>query len=489
MEENREFDRRIRDILPEGENIKTFLEKCNPNTKNTVEEKIAAYKLWAERVFGFTIEWFHEEWVGMYLRHDRSCVMAPRQHGKTTVLAIVFPLWISFFGKNKSFLIVSNVMDHSTHIIEEIRHHIFDNELLHLMRPSHRGEMAWTRTKIVTNKDCTILCRPYRYNIKGGTYDFVLCDEASLFKDHDIFFRAICPTVIARKGHIMVIGTPESELDLLYELKLKSEHDDSTYVFKKYQAVLEDGSPLWPVKYPKDHLVKVKENDGSIQFMREYMCEMVDEGTQAFPPKLIVKAFDLSQRLRSSPLADHIYFIGSDLALSPQGDYIVHLVLAKAPDGRLLITDIQRSRGRGGSEYATQVDAVENLYKTYNAVKCSIDRSLYGDILINALKTERHVPAEGVDFHPEARNTMINNLLRLFENGRIVIPRDENDAETIRQTDTLISELSKFILSTTRSNQRTYMSIGKHDDTVMALAMAAWSADQQRKFMAYMRAV
>ena len=572
----------------------------------------------------------------------------------TTVLAIVFPLWISFFSRDKAFLIVSNIMDHSTHIIEEIRRNIFDNELLNLMRSEER-ERIWTRTKVVTNKNCTILCRPYRYNIKGGTYDHVLCvpqdtlietkgggrridevkegmevkthlgrfkkvlrifnnppkplyeirygkngsvsvtgnhpvlakrgmqqpkfikaerlwmtdklcyplrgkvemlripqigrkpsassmrvlsslaeenrhrrfvyypiksitkkntikrlynleveddnsyvangvavhncDEGSLYKDHDIFFRAICPTVVARKGHIMVIGTPESELDLLYELKLKAEQEDSTYVFKRYQAIDDEGHPLWPEKYSKDHLIKVKENDGSIQFIREYMCEMVDQNTQAFPPRLIVKAFDLNESFRTSPVEGYVYHMGSDLAISPQGDYIVHLVLGKGSDGRLLVTNMLRSRGRGGSEYASQVDTIDNLYKTYNPVRCCIDRSLYGDALINSLKVDRHVPAEGFDFHPEMRNMVVNNLVRLFENERIIIPRMQSSHDTIMQTDILVSELSKFVITNTRTGQRTYASVGKHDDSVMALAMAAWSADQQRKFLPYMRAI
>jgi hypothetical protein len=477
------MERTLSEIL-QGESLKDFLRKCNPE-EHEGRGKLDAFRFWAERVFGFDIKWFHLEWVDLLLNNERSCVMAPRQHGKTTILAIAFPLWQCFFYSDKSILIVSDAMHHSTEILAEIRRHIYENELLGILKPVNR-EQSWTKTKITTSKNCKIICKPYSLRVKGGTYDYVLCDEGSLFSDHDVFFRAICPTVVAKRGNIMVIGTPESELDLLYALKEKALKTDSMYIFKEYKAIDPNGRPLWPEKYTKEHLNKIAENDGMLQFRREYLCELVDESTQAFPPSLLVKSYDIESSFRLEPITSKEYYLGSDLAISPQGDYIVHTLLEREPlTGNLLICDIKRSRG---TDYKVQQQDITTIYKHFLPKRVVIDESLFGVVLINDLQREDKVPAEGFRFTPEDRNRIINNLIRLFENGKIKIPRHPNSQITMTMTDQLVKELSDIVVSQTKATgQRTYSTVGKRDDCVMSLAMVAWVADQNQKFLAYVR--
>ena len=187
---------------------------------------------WIERVFGYYIKPCHKEWIDLWYKYDRVCIVAPTGFGKTCIFGIAIPLWILFYKPKEEVLVISKIMDHATKLLERIKDNILNNELLKRLEPEEKFKVTWTKTKIETSNGSRVFCRPYTESIKGFHINYVLCDELSSYVDHDIFFRYVLTRVTAEKGKLAAITTPESGVDLAHKLL-----DNKQFVTKFYPAI------------------------------------------------------------------------------------------------------------------------------------------------------------------------------------------------------------------------------------------------------------
>jgi hypothetical protein len=359
-------------------------------------------------------------------------------------------------------------MEHSTDILSEMKQHIYNSELLYSrLAPKDKRKFAWRKTTLQTKTHCSVSCRPNTHAICGGTYDYVLADEISLFQDHDVYFKDITPTVGTRQGHIMCIGTPKTGIDLLAKLRELSEQTGAHY--KKYCAILDDGTPLWPEMYPPSELQKIKASMTSLDFQREYMCQLTDERTQVFPLSTIIRSYDPDSFYEKTSIPECRYYAGSDLSRSPEGDYNVHTIVKADDKNNITLAYIQRTKGMDVEARAHHIAEIHNLF---HPLRHLIDQSLDGMAVINELTSRFNIPCSGFVFTAEQRYRIITNLVRLIERNRLTIPSKEGDYYTAELTQKLTKELADIIRDTTPTGQPTYKSLGKHDDMVMSLALA-----------------
>jgi hypothetical protein len=435
-----------------GRKKEEFLDSCSD------------FNFFSTEVLQRDIQPFHLEWVDMFQHLSRSCIFAPRGFGKSTILGVDFTMWRLLFSPNKKFLVVSNAIHQSKRIIQEIKRSIKDIPILTYLK----GD-TWTKMHITTPFGGEVICKPYSPNVKGVHVDYALCDEATTFKDKSIYYDSIAPTVNRFNGNICLIGTPESEDDLIHELSGRSE-----YVLKKYVAE-KDGRILWPTKFPMSTLEKIKMKEGPLSYSKNYLCELYDEGTQLFPLPTIVKTFDRTFGFETVADGASDYFAGIDLAMAPEGDYAVFATVKRSPEGQIIISNIRRSRG---IEYEEQELIAAEEYHKFIPGKTLIDDSVYGKAFIQDLRNKYTIPCLPFNFNPENRNSIINNLIRLFtpEKGappKIVLPMEEHDKAMM---ELFIKELSGVILSKTKTGLRTFKSTTKHDDMVMAVGLACFAA-------------
>jgi len=458
----------LEEIL-QGEDIATFLTRCRTN-----------FKFFCERVLSGTlgeeikIQPFHLEWFRMFWENPRSVVIAARGTGKTTVLSVAFPLWLSLFFKHKHFMVVSNAMHQSVDIIEKIRLYIEENELLHQLKPKAQS-LSWSRTELNTTTGCRIVAKPLNANIRGIHNDYLVCDEAGLYDDPNLFFRAIVPTVTARKGHIMVIGTPISQTDLLARLS-----ENPAYKVKVYPIII-GKKLLWPEKYSREFIRKLRNELAPDDFAREYLCKIVDSEISVFPFKLLVKSFDKNLSFEQEPDGKSFYFVGCDFALAAKGDYSAFVVVKKREDGKIQLVNIYRTRGQ---PFEAQLETLKAIYNMYKPQKMLLDRSSFGEAFLSELAREG-LPVTGFSFTQENRNSLFNSAIRKFQEQSIVIPYAERDMETVGQVDNLIKELTSFVVDKTRAGYATYVSRGKHDDCAIAFLLALKAAFEERPFLPY----
>ena len=461
---------------------------------------IEGFRHFCEWVIGETdgkplvLQDYQLEWANAFLNRRRSCIVAPRGHGKSLILGTLFPLWVVWNQHGKHIAIVSNSMNQSTRLLADMRKHIFSNELLIELKPATK-ELMWTKTEINTENMCRIICKPFSDNIRGEQIDYCLCDEASLFQEQDIFDSAVVSTTNSKKGHIMVIGTPMTKVDLLS--KLSENHE---YWYKKYPAIKEDGTPLWPNRFTNSELERIRSTQGSLTFTREYLCEVVDEGTQVIPPSLIAASLDNKCVLTQLYDQSREYFIGIDLAASKEtwGDETCFTVVSRpinGPTNQYTIEWINHYRGTGaGIGYSAPLNDTIQLNRQYHPKNILIDPSLYGKPFIDDLQC-RGVPCLGLPFKTENRNLILSNLIRLFDNKGednnpnplITLPYNLHDKYTEVNIDTLMRQLSELVMDRTRTGQSTYKTVGKHDDLVMSLALACYAAQESRPYLSYIR--
>ena len=110
-------------------------------------------------------------------------------------------------------------------------------------------------------------------------------------------------------------------------------------------------------------------------------------------------------------------------------------------------------------------------------------------MLINELRVEYGVPCQGFLFTPQGRNMILTKLINLMNEGRIVISRDISDPYTLSLSDVLIKELSGLYPDKTRTGLDTYKTVTKHDDVLMALALAIHGAENIKSAQIYIRTI
>ena len=166
-----------------------------------------------ERVLGYEYKPkdFHIEWFNAFLNNKRSCIVAPRGHGKTEVLGVAFFCYIALFKQNKTMILISKTLDMSKEIMRRVKNTIDNNELLLSLKPD-RYENIWTKTEIHTSTGCILICRPYGKNIRSWHVNYVLLDEAAFYEDKSSFYFDILPVVNTHDGNLMVISTPQTNI-------------------------------------------------------------------------------------------------------------------------------------------------------------------------------------------------------------------------------------------------------------------------------------
>ncbi len=153
----------------------------------------------------------------------------------------------------------------------------------------------------------------------------------------------------------------------------------------------------------------------------------------------------------------------------PHKQYVIGVDLAKLHDFTAL-TVLDMDGRLVGFDRFSQLDwvfqrkRIVQLTQQYNNARLLIDSTGVGDPVCDELQRES-VRVEGYKFTNASKKDLIENLSMMIENQQITIPPIPE----------LINELKLFGYKTSASGNVQYGAPeGYHDDTVIALALAAW---------------
>ena len=435
------------------------------------------FKYFVKLILGLKTCRMHEEMIEALVNSDKHVVaMAPRGHGKTLITSVSFPLWQCWrLDKPVLIIIISATLDQSVEILEQIKQYVTKTEVLYnKLYPDNIHDTQWSATKLKFKNGSRIICSPFGSSIRGKHPNFAILDDilkdelANIDYAKETFYSAVFPIVQAKKGKFLIVGTPMNYTDLLNDLMKEDKSRD--WIQLRYKACDEDfdgnlTNPLFPELFPISHLVKIKRTQPPHLWSREYLCEPVSGDMSLFPYKLIETCEHLEL-----PESDNepTYFMGCDIALSDKAgsDYSAYCVV-KRLDNNLEVVKLWREKGVSTTE---QIKQIKKMHNEYNFSKIIVEKVGLSIGLVDELQEDLEVKSVVEPFITKRTNKeqILSHLEVLMRNKGIKLGK-------ITGLNTLRKELMSFKYRV-RQGKQTYESVGEHDDTVIAFALAIEAA-------------
>ena len=433
------------------------------------------------RWLGYTWGSHIGEWMDMYSTRDgsqvhRVCVIAPRDHSKSTTLRVkllhdaLFTTW-----RNKPFTcwLFSASKDLAIRRLEEIREDMKRHPQLSQYLDKKRGNKlelrftngAWIRATSVGSA------------IRGEhpaciAFDDVLDDMGDMSWDNlTHWFRKKVTPMLSPGTAIYCVGTPMSMTDLYHTEML----DNPTWKSGVWSAVLNwdeykadpenvKAVELWPEFRPIEFLLEQKQAMGELSFIQEYMCKVVDDEAAVYPRDLVRRNLNMDFIMEQEKLHNSNYAIGFDPAHGLGQDFSVMVVLRQDEDGYIHFVNMWR---RNDFPPDKQADMMIEFNKKYGMPAFAVEavgfQQLYESLLAqkNAVVDYR----ESKVSNRTLKQGLLNRLRVWFERELVVFPY--GDDSTRKQINILLGELE-----THAWKEGLIVDLGRHNDCVMALAHA-----------------
>jgi len=382
-------------------------------------------------------------------------------------------------------MVFSHSLEQTLEHMRFIRNNIENTDILKDLKPQGK---PWAKSYFEFSNGSRIMAKSVGGATRGFHPDVVVCDDilwgttaSELQRAADWFYTVLLP-VLHHTGRLMMVGTPFSYNDLYAELEQKAD----VFTVETYPAILENGEPLWPGRWPLEAL-KVRESSmPAIKFAREYLCEPIHDTASMFPNSLLEQARDENLVILDKAEMEYDeegesagvfgqHFIGWDPAIASDSnaDYTA-MVTIRTPPGseEKQIVNVLNEKGLGSTAQKRHIillnsrfqpDLIELEGNNFQRMFEAELKEMREDIPIKTFMTTR-----------QRKESMFMSLLMAFEQGKIKTPwGDERSREFTR---TLETQLTRFGM---QKNGR-LESVGVHDDLAMALALANWATKEFR---------
>jgi len=447
------------------------------------EQSKKSFKYFFEDILGFDYSTHHGQWEKGLNENRFYCVKASRDHGKST-LFMSYALWLATFTPKTHIMVFSHSLEQTLEHMRLIRSLIENTPILRHLKPAGR---PWAKSYFDFSNESRIMAKSVGGATRGFHPDVVVCDDilwgtsaSELQRAADWFYAVLLP-VLHHSSRLMMVGTPFSYNDLYAELEEKD-----TFVVETYPAILPNGEPLWPGRWPLDAL-KVRESSmPAIKFAREYLCEPIHDLSSMFPADILEGARDENLVLLEKAESEYDengdvagvfgqHFIGWDPAIASDAnaDYTAMVVLRTPPDGneKQLIHAVNQKGLSGNAQKRTII----LLNSRFTPELIELEGNNFQRMFEAELKDMRDdIPVKTVMTTRQRKESMFMSLLMAFEQGKIKTPWGNEKSKEF--TRTLETQLNRFGMN---KNGR-LESVGVHDDLAMALALANWATKEFR---------
>ena len=266
-------------------------------------------------------------------------------------------------------------------------------------------------------------------------------DEGAQISEN-AWYLSLRPTLLDKKGIAFFTGTPMGH-NWYFQLWTKGQ-DPAETDYKSWSFPSSNNPYLDPAE-----IGAFKRDMPEIAYRQEIMAEFLEDVGSVFRnvDRIVKGSFQ-------QPEAGKQYVMGVDLA--EMVDYTVLCVLDV--DGHLCAFDRFNQ-----IDYTFQTQRIVELAQKYDA-RILLDVSSPGRPIYHELR-RKNVRVDGYNFTSATKKDLIENLSLMIDNQLLSIP----------QVPVLINELKLFGYKITRSGEIQYEAPqGYHDDSVIALALAAW---------------
>jgi len=280
-------------------------------------QDVRAFCRW---VLGLDLQPFHEEILEWVEKHNASVIIAPRGHGKTTLISVGWVLWKLGNNPDLRIKIVAQSLEKAENIVYEISENILRNPRFHRVfphiRPSQRG--LWSRHRIYVErstiqKDPSVEATGILSSQTGSRCDILIADDCvdmrnavllPRLREHvKMAWNNTFMNLLVPDGKVVFVQTPYHTDDLLSDLMKNPGYKVLRFsVGKNFES-------LWPSRFSSERLKEIEQQIGRREFARAYLCVPVADDELLFPPALVESLF----KKREIPPNLH-YYVGVDLS-------------------------------------------------------------------------------------------------------------------------------------------------------------------------------
>lgn len=389
-------------------------------------------------------------------KEKRLAIAAPRSFAKSTIYSVFYPLFSALEqDKPQDILLISAASHLSEWWLAKIKHELESNQnLIHVFGDQRSG--IWRQDQIELKNGTVIRARGAECKVRGMRPSIVIVDdlesEESVWSEttrsrlSDWFWKTLV-NVLNPEAQLIMIGTLLHPLAILTKLIEKPPEGWTT---KKYTALMDDGSSIWPSKWPTWELKKRKDEIGTAAFEQEYQNNPIPDDWRCFNERQF-KYYDTLP-----PYCAFFTAVDPSLNLNAKGnntpDYTAIITVAVDAVKDIYVAELTKRRMLPDET----IEEVIKHYTKYDSEVVGIETVAFQKILKYALEEEcnrrgLHPFIKELRIGTMRKRYRIERLQPYFEKGKIFFNKN------MAYLDDLKSELISF-------------PAGQNDDCIDALA-------------------
>ena len=421
------------------------------------------------------------EWMSLYGERGNSsvhrvCIIAPRDHSKSTTLRIkllhqcLFERW-----RNKPYTtwLFSASKDAAARRLEEIREDMKRHPQLRGFIDERRGNKHELR---FTN-GAWIKATGIGAAIRGEhpaciAMDDVLADigDMSMNVVREWLRKVITP-MLSPETNLFCVGTPMALTDIYHTEMLENDAWKAGVwsALPNWDEWRSDPENvelecLWPEHRPLDFIMEQKSVMGELAFTQEYLCKVVDDDSAVFKRAHIRKHLDMDSVLEWEKHHPDRYVVGFDPSQGIGKDYTVMVILRQDENGNLHFVNMWRRNDFPPDKQCAVIGEWMIRYSNPAFACEEVGFQRMYEQLLNRMKIPVDYRASKVS-NKGLKQGLMNRLRVWFEQGKIHFPYGNH--ETRQVVEIILEELENHVWK-----EGEITDVGKHNDCVMALAHA-----------------
>ena len=440
----------------------------------------------------FQMSWHHLEWGDLVHRHNKLCIEAARDHGKSYYFSNAYAIWQLYkysppkiqqysrrpskTNSNRGFLF-SFSLQQAVDLIEILKGTIESNDTLkERLYPENPREGAWASTNIVCKNGARLTGKGFGSSVRGAHPYWIIVDDG--LKDNVIYsqlqrqksidyFHSVIMNMLVPGGQIVVVGTPFHAQDLYGDLKTKK-----GWFVIEYPAIFPDGRILWPQRWCFKDLIDKKNTQGNIIFSRENLCRPIVSDSSIFPLDVLKRSlvrmdnYTLVSNRDNFPKKFNKVVTGCDFAISSAvgADFYCYSTFGIDEDNGMWLMNLQMGKGK---TYDEQIQMLRSINSNFRPDVMIFESNVFQQIFTD--QAQKY----GMPVVPHNTGTEKNDLSKgwpalaiMYERGLIHIPT--GDEYSVRIKDAIFEQLGSVAFT-----DKGLQSVGSHDDICSSQWLAA----------------
>lgn len=441
----------------------------------------------------FQMSWHHLEWGDLVHHHNKLCIEAARDHGKSYYFSNAYAIWqlyrysppkVQQFSKrpsksnsNRGFLF-SFSLQQAVDLIEILKGTIEGNDTLReRLMPSNTKEGAWASTNIVCKNGARLTGKGFGSSVRGAHPYWIIVDDG--LKDNVIYsqlqrqksidyFHSVIMNMLVPGGQIIVVGTPFHANDLYGDLKTKK-----GWFVIEYPAIFPDGRILWPQRWSFRDLLDKKNTQGNIIFSRENLCRPIVSDSSIFPLSILKRGlvrmenYTLVSSRDDFPIRFAKVVTGCDFSISANvgADYFCFSTFGIDEDNGMWLLNMKLGKGK---TYDEQLQILKGINVRFRPDVMVFESNVFQQIFTEGA-TKYGMPVVPHNTGAE-KNDLSKGWMQisvLFERGLIHIPYGDKYSQDIK--DIIFEQLGSVAFT----DKGGLESVGSHDDCCSSMWLAS----------------